>query len=332
MQHFTERFKNRFVEMGCSEPDLQVRKAALAILECIDKHGLLETDHRQQIAACIFHVDPKVRAAVASFFASLIEEDIGTRVDEGASASTANSNRARLWFKSFAALLIQSGKPLGGSDEDAGQQDGIDATLDVEIAKGPAKGRAALAVAALWNEEEAVQRWDVLAEYLLLDHSAEAADEDLPDVNAAVSNAKGKVRASVDQLGEGQKLEAEEEEMLIEVLVAVLAHHKADEDAAGGKKVYSFSARAVYASASDLIYIGRRRRRYGCVGRHHPSNDERSAASILETPSGSFQSISPHGDSNNHGFEPVPRHAHGDRESMSLTIWCFADHVSLSGL
>lgn len=78
MQHFTERFKGRLVEMATSDAELNIRVEAIQVLRQIDRHGLLEDDQRDQIARLIFDAEPRARRAAAAFFDSLLKE----RVDE----------------------------------------------------------------------------------------------------------------------------------------------------------------------------------------------------------------------------------------------------------
>lgn len=74
MQHFTERFKARIVEMAVSEAELSVRCAAIHVLGTIDSQGLLEDDQRDEVGRLVFDDEQRVRRAASSFFGALLEE------------------------------------------------------------------------------------------------------------------------------------------------------------------------------------------------------------------------------------------------------------------
>lgn len=233
LQHFTERFKARFVEMASSEPDLNVRKAALSVLELVDKHGLLEDEQRSDVAKLLFHVDPKIRSAAAPFFVAMIEEDLEERVGDGASGGPKDGElaRSRLWFKSAASLLVKHGRATSPNedldlDEDDSQSSVTNKKTKEDVAaaiKAVDRGRGTLALQALWEDSEQVREWNILVDYLLLDHSEDAVQQSASQSQDAPSSPrKGKKTLGETEMGEGHRLEEDEETLLVEVLVASL--------------------------------------------------------------------------------------------------------------
>lgn len=269
MQHFTERFKAQLVRMATGEIDVSVRISCIHVLRAIDHHGLLDADQRDQAAALIFEEEKRVREGIAGFFAGLLEEeikDIETEVQAAHGRSKAKGKKAtqakeRLRFKCLAKLLVKYGKQLDqstGEERDDVEVDEDDETaveearlskMDADIVRTH-RGRIAFTVEALWDSVEAVQDWQGIIDYLLLDHSrhhvAEESDTDEDGTpNARNKNSKGKgkkamnvdddAEAAEDDLEAESRLSEEEETILIEVLVAILS--KATGSTATTKKV-----------------------------------------------------------------------------------------------
>ena len=142
MQHFTERFKSRLVEMAMSEYDLSVRVAAIYVLRAIDRHGLLEDKQRDEVARLIYDIEPRVRKAGGEFFAILLDEEVEKRkvdletVEAFTSANLAkNRNQEdlqirRLGLKCLARLLVKFQDQLDDHFVRAGTQE--DETEDCE--------------------------------------------------------------------------------------------------------------------------------------------------------------------------------------------------------
>ena len=54
LQHFTERFKPRLIEMATSDIEISVRIAVIQVLSAIDDASLLEDDERDKLCLLIF--------------------------------------------------------------------------------------------------------------------------------------------------------------------------------------------------------------------------------------------------------------------------------------
>ncbi|GAC93151.1 potential nuclear cohesin complex subunit fragment [Pseudozyma hubeiensis SY62] len=221
---FTEMFKGRLVQMATSDVELGVRIATINVLVMIDKHDLLEDEQRDLLATHIFDVEPRIRNAVASFLANILDEMVSEGASELGSLSAASKKKgkqaeeqqqeqAKLRFKYLAELLVKYGQRLDDQEAAAStssaQRKGAD-ELTVVI-DGAKEGRVGLAVEALWDAVDDLQRWQPLIDLLLLDHSAKTT----------AGRSKGSVAAD-NAAPAAYRLETEEEAILVEALVAIL--------------------------------------------------------------------------------------------------------------
>lgn len=169
MQHFTERFKGRLVEMATAEPDATVRVEAIKVLRAIDLHGLLEDEERADLTKTLFHEHRPTRNATAPFVATLLQEaydDLRPDLQvDGASGrrgakSTASSGtvaqaESMLHLKCLATLVARtsregSGSNASASDDDAAA-DAAPAVASTGLDLGIFPSRVAAAVDALWT-------------------------------------------------------------------------------------------------------------------------------------------------------------------------------------
>lgn len=246
LNHFTERFRPRLVEMATGDTELGVRVAVIQVLGAIDGHSLLEDEEREKLCLLVFDEEAKVRKAVSGFVRGVWEESVDERL---VGRKPSDKDKERAGVKALAVLLVKWGRALdkiiGEVDEDNGAVEGggtagegstrVSRVKDVTVLVGLAqKGRTALAVEALWDEVEPVSDWEGLLDVLLLDHSA-ARDDGAEGSRGRRENGKeDTVDSTVD---EAWRLEEVEESVLLEVLVAALRRAKAD--VAGAKKVRS---------------------------------------------------------------------------------------------
>ncbi|KAF8892974.1 hypothetical protein BD779DRAFT_1609978 [Infundibulicybe gibba] len=242
LNHFTERFKPRLVEMATGDTELSVRVAVIQVLAAIDGHALLEDEERERLCLLLFDEEAKVRRAVSQFVQGVWEEGVEERLAGAGKPSQKDKERAGI--KALAVLLVKWCKALdhlsGDHEEsDSGDMDDTEHTTG-ESSSGPAsrrkevaalvameqRGRMALAVEALWEAVESVSDWEALLDILLLDHSAIGGDGD--EVSRPRTN--GKERG----VNEIWRLEEVEEGVLLEVLVGAIRRAKAE--VAGSKK------------------------------------------------------------------------------------------------
>ncbi|KAG0141898.1 hypothetical protein CROQUDRAFT_82784 [Cronartium quercuum f. sp. fusiforme G11] len=211
MQHFTNRFKFRLIEIGIGEPNFKLRIITLEVLTLIDKFsGLLLKNQRFDLLKLIYYQNFKIRNSIANFFNNYLNEFYDSRriklnfnINPNLiSSNSINNNKFKLeeiekWLKlkCLAKLLIKCGSQKvsnsnnddnhededhgtssqSSEDEDEDLIESIDDSLTnmtLRITNFPEKGRVALAVESLWEEVKILQDWESMANYLLLDHSA----------------------------------------------------------------------------------------------------------------------------------------------------------------
>lgn len=240
LQHFTERFKPRLVEMAMNDTELSVRVAVVQVLQAIDEHGLLEDEQRERLCLLVFDEENKMRRAVGGFVKGVWQESVDERL-VGRKPNVKDKKRAGI--KVFAMLLVQWGRALdkgkGLRDDDDMEDDGDQSEGSSKHARrkevvtlvGPEqKSRTALAVEALWEDMEPVTDWETLLDVLLLDHSAAGEEGSTPNAKR-----RGKHTSGDTVIDEVWRLEEVEEGVLLEVLLATLRKTKAE--VAGSKKV-----------------------------------------------------------------------------------------------
>lgn len=237
LQLFTERFKSRFLEMASCEPEMLIRRRAISILESVDRHGLLESDQQAQLISLVFHIDAKVRRAVAPYVVSRVEDEVQELIESGAKGrgDSQKEDRDRLWCKCLARLLLEQSQRLDaelGVDPPADPQDtqgpsqlATTAALHDLATTAPSTGRFATALEAVWtaSHDLPVCRWEALAKFLLLDHSSSRSQQSQADSNSDA------------QFEEHQVLDDAEESVLLELLTASIGQTRHDADLAAKK-------------------------------------------------------------------------------------------------
>lgn len=245
LNHFTERFKPRLIEIATSDTELSVRVAVIQVLGAINEQSLLEDEERESLCLLVFDEEAKVRKAVSQFVKGVWEDSVkerlvGKKVDQ--------KDKERTGVKVLGTLLVKWGKALDNATADAQTDtDGADkeslssgesssrVTKNAQVASlvsSNQKGRTALAVDALWNEVEPVSDWEALLDLLQLDHSA--GNED------GTESRRGRPKKVLDEsaVDDVWRLEEVEESLLLECLLAVLT--RARHPTAGGKKASFF--------------------------------------------------------------------------------------------
>ena len=227
LQHFTERFKPRLVEMALGDTELAVRVAVVQVLQAIDGHGLLEDEQRDRLCLLVFDEEARMRRAVSGFVKGVWQEAVNDRL---VGRKPNAKEKKRVGVKALAMLLVHWGRALdkGASDEDTeGDEDGDQSEGSSKRGRGKEfaplvgveqKSRTALAVEALWDEVEPVADWETILEILLLDHSAAGED----DGSHAKGRRKAKPSSQEAAVDEAWRLEEVEEGVLLEVLLASL--------------------------------------------------------------------------------------------------------------
>ena len=173
LRAFTERFRPRLVEMAIRDAEPNVRAVTVDLLGMIRGTGLLEPDDIDNIGRLIFDSEPRVRKAVASFFAENIqdlyesviddlggEEDLDEILGEENEDDFDSPRKPWLMFKCLA-------ESLQGYDA---EEEGTASDTHIAIATGE-DSRSALAAQAVCDGVKELEKWEVLAGYLLYDLS-----------------------------------------------------------------------------------------------------------------------------------------------------------------
>ncbi|KAJ6065379.1 hypothetical protein N7444_001032 [Penicillium canescens] len=229
LHSFTERFRQRIVEIAVQDADISVRVAAVELLIHLREGGLLEPDDIDAVGRLVFDLEPRIRKTAGRFFVSNVEdafesitEEVGEELNELLADDDEDDYESpkRSWIK-FKCLTDLFQSYDAQQTEQQPEPSPRDRLLGV-----PLESRFALATEAVYAHMEELGQWPSLAGYLLYDHS-QITDEPSEDDTAGV----------VKNL---YKLEEGQEAILLEVLCAavklkVLDVAKSDIDKRGRK-------------------------------------------------------------------------------------------------
>lgn len=190
LRAFTERFRPRLVEMASRDAEPGIRAAAVELLDMVRETGLLEPDDIDVIGKLIFDTEPRVRKAVAGFFAENISdlfesavEDLGGEEGIGEYLGTEvedDYDTPRIaWLKFICLAEVLQSYDAGNDGETAGFARNGDDTESLNVSG--TDSRFTLAAQAIYEGVPEVKEWEVLAGYLLYDHSSLPADENDPE-------------------------------------------------------------------------------------------------------------------------------------------------------
>ncbi|KAJ4362528.1 cohesin complex subunit [Neocucurbitaria cava] len=184
LKTFTERFRPRIVEIATHDAENNVRAAAVDLLDILREAGFLEPDDIDSVGKLIFDSDAKVRKSVVGFFAENVNaayealvEDMGGEeaLNEALAPSDEDDegyHNPRLEWLKLKCLVDQ----LLSYDEDEAelpsQIERISSTgAELGLIAAGVESRFSLAAQALSDAIPEIQAWEVLAGYLLYDHS-----------------------------------------------------------------------------------------------------------------------------------------------------------------
>ena len=230
---FIERFRPRIVEMATHDAEPSIRASAVELLDQIREAGLLEPDDIDTIGKLVFDTEARVRKAVSGFFAENIndlfeatieelggDEALDEVVGDGIEDDYETSQKTWLKLKCLVEVL-QSYDPEDGEES---FEPGMLGSRDLLVA-GEVESRFSLAAHAICEGVPEVKNWEVLAGYLLFDHSSLSENNASDDTLQAF-----KVRCQLNE---------REEILLLEVLNAAvkfnLTHAAASETDKKGK-------------------------------------------------------------------------------------------------
>jgi cohesin complex subunit SA-1/2 len=221
LKTFTERFRPRIVEIATRDAENNVRATAVDLLDTLREAGFLEPDDIDAVGKLIFDNDAKVRKSVVGFFAenvnsaydAIVEDMGGEDVLNEALAPPDEDNEEyhnpRLEWLKLKCLVEQ----LLSYDEDGAELPSqmvqiVPSGAEMGLIAAGIESRFSLAAKALYDAMPEIQSWEVLAGYLLYDHSQ-------PVTNGAGDDAETLLR-------ENSRLEEKHETVLLDILNAVV--------------------------------------------------------------------------------------------------------------
>ncbi|OAA64641.1 nuclear cohesin complex subunit [Niveomyces insectorum RCEF 264] len=187
MGHFIDRFRPRLIEMATKDVDIGVRVGAIAVVEQLRPAGLLDPDEIDAIGRLIFDAELRIRRAAVHFFADCVREFASIKLDEvggeevmhelfgkGQSKTGQFDAPRRDWInvKSLANTVSAYELQLGAQRSEP-VASGLDVAAEVAHAAVPETSRLALATQVLVDKIPEITNWEILAGYLLYDHSIE---------------------------------------------------------------------------------------------------------------------------------------------------------------
>lgn len=218
LKTFTERFRARIVEIATRDSHTNIRATAVELLDTLREAGFLEPDDIDVVGKLIFDSEPKVRKAVVEFFAENVNaayelqiEDMGGQeaLDEAlAQPDDEEYTNPRLEWLKLKCLVEQ----LLTYDEGTGFPSQIERVTpygaELGLVAAGIESRFSLAAQALYDVIPEIRSWEVLAGYLLYDHSQTSSDIAGDDTEA--------------MLRRNCKLSEQEETVLLDILNATV--------------------------------------------------------------------------------------------------------------
>ncbi|KAI2641441.1 STAG-domain-containing protein [Hypomontagnella submonticulosa] len=221
LAHFIDRFRPRLVEMATKDSDISVRVAAIGVVDILRGSGMLEPEEIDSISKLLFDSEIRIRKAVVGFYSALIQEVIDDKVDDigggdaldevfGDEEDEDYDSPRKNWIniKALAENLAVYDAQLDEEQDEI--RHGLDVAADVVNANAP-DSRIALATQVLYEKIPEVNNWQILAGYLLFDHSTSAKSRSSSKTNSIEAALKKAVAP-----------EPREEAILLEVLAAAV--------------------------------------------------------------------------------------------------------------
>ncbi|KAF2025205.1 STAG-domain-containing protein [Setomelanomma holmii] len=220
LKTFTERFRPRIVEIATHDAEDHVRATAVDLLDVLREAGFLEPDDIDSVGKLIFDSHTKVRKAVVGFFAEnvsaayeAIVEDMGGEdaLNEALAPSDEDEeeyHNPRLEWLKLKCLVEQLLAYEDGSLLPSQNQGIAPSGAEIGLKEAGVESRFSLAAQALYDAIPEIQSWEVLAGYLLYDHSQ-------PTRNGSSDDAETMLR-------QNSQLEERHETVLLDILNAAV--------------------------------------------------------------------------------------------------------------
>ncbi|KAI2623123.1 STAG-domain-containing protein [Hypoxylon sp. NC1633] len=221
LAHFIDRFRPRLVEMATKDSDVSVRVAAVGVVDILRASGMLEPEEVDAVSKLIFDSEVRVRKAVVGFFSALVQELIDNKIDEiggsdaldeafGEEEEDEYDSLRKDWIniKALAENLEVYDAQLNSEQDEI--RHGLDVAADVINTNVP-DSRIAVATQVLYEKIPEINNWQILAGYLLFDHSTSAKSRQSSKTHSVEAATKKAVAPK-----------PREEAILLEVLAAAV--------------------------------------------------------------------------------------------------------------
>jgi cohesin complex subunit SA-1/2 len=218
LRAFTERFRPRIIEMATRDSDPGVRTTAIEMIDLFREAGFLEPADIDEVGKLIFDSEPRVRKAVVNFFAQNVDDMYESRLEDlggleavedifGGEADNENYDSPRVeWLKLKCLLEILAA--YDAQDEVNSRELIPIPETETYVYMPGLESRFSLAAEGLCDRI-ADLKWEILAGYLLYDHS-----------QTAVTNGASLSSDQMDAFKREVKLTEKEEMLLLEILNA----------------------------------------------------------------------------------------------------------------
>ena len=189
LRAFTERFRPRLVEMACQDAEPGIRSATIELLDMVREAGLIDPEEIDTIGKLVYDAEPRVRKAVAGFFAENINDTYDSVLEElggqesldeilGEEVEDDHDNPKLTWlkFKCLVEILLQYDAENNGDELDTQTPTNNEGLLVTS-----ADSRITTAAHTTYEGVQDVRKWEALAGYLLYDHSSRSENPSDPE-------------------------------------------------------------------------------------------------------------------------------------------------------
>ena len=175
--HFIDRFRPRLVEMATLDSEVPVRVTAISVIETLRIAAMLEPNEIDAIGRLIFDTEIRIRRAVVNFFVACIDDVHENKMEEIGGAEALEEledveeddydSPRKEWvnIKCLAETLA-----IYDAQVEESQSGAVESGHDVLDGAAP-DTRISLAAQVLYDKVPEVKTWEMIAGYLLFDHT-----------------------------------------------------------------------------------------------------------------------------------------------------------------
>lgn len=221
LKTFTERFRPRIVEIATRDAENHVRAAAVDLLDILREAGFLEPDDIDSVGKLIFDTDQKVRKSVVSFFAENVNAAYEAIVEDMGGEEALNEALAPVddddeeyhnprleWLKLKCLVDQLLAYAEDGAELPSQLERIVPSGAEMGLIEAGVESRFSLSAQVLYDAVPEIQSWEVIAGYLLYDHSQARRSSTGDDAGAL--------------LRQNCQLEEKHETVLLDILNAVV--------------------------------------------------------------------------------------------------------------